>query len=192
MNDSKQFIRHELLNICTILSLVCEENDHFSGSKEKIQPLIEAAVVLIEHEEILLGEKPEYFPQKQCLREIIDILLVGLEDTIISHYIQLTVDIDPTVEVTVDRHYFETALRYILQKLFQKSSFVRISVKEPCKLIVQHDFSPKKELMPKNISQSLQKENLYNGELAYQIGLYLFGAEEKKVTFVQKFIEVEL
>jgi len=172
MSDVKNFLRHELLNILTILNLSIGKQKFTRQDKDKAQELIQLAGVLISNEDLFGGAKPDFFRQEILLQDTLETVILLSEDQIQQHNVDVVV---PHINVTLqfDRYYVSESLGHIIRKLLPLTSHIEFSFDEKRSVLTIHHDADWELLAQKDFSTCLTKKDLHSGEILYQLSLYI-------------------
>lgn len=181
MDKTKQFIRHELLNIFTIINHLLSEEKLTKIEREEALKMMKVATIMVAHEEILLGKNPKGFLQKVSLQDIIESQLLIAEEKLKRKKLQIKpLKGDPIIVLT-DRYYFSEALGYILNAIFSRSSHVTFAFDEKkCQLVIQHDVQ---KILPvrAELKKALHEKHRDSTQIMLHLALTLLKAGRIKV-----------
>lgn len=175
MDKTKQFIRHELLNIFTIIYHFLDEEKLTKSEREEALKMMKIATMLVAHEEIMLGENPSCFLQHVSLQDIVEGQLLISEDRLKGKKLKIhNLKEDPMV--LTDRYYFNEALGYILDPLFAKSTQIAFTFDaEKNALIIHHDRT--KILPPRpQLKKTLHEKHRDSTQIMLHLALILLKA----------------
>lgn len=169
--NKKDFLRHELLNLFTILSFYVE--DDYFNQKQAISELLKKATLLIKYEKIILGKKIDFFKKEVSLFEVFEILNSIYSAQTTSGKIKLKM---PSRDFfcQTDQSYLLEGLDFLLSRLIQTSTQIEVFFNQKEKKILIDFVGPSLELINEDIIDYLKTEQRNFSEIAFCFALNLF------------------
>ena len=185
---TKKFIRHELLNMLTVINISILDDELDEAKKEQIFDLIKLASLLIGYEDIFLGLKAKPFLQRIDLKEILEIILLSRKKKIADNNIKIILP-EHIFFIKADREYIKESLEQIIKKLFSLVSGIEFKFDDQAnQLIILCDKEIAPKINKKMLIKRFNKEDLRSNELGLQLALKIL--EMNKVKFNVKGKEI--
>jgi len=185
---TKKLIRHELLNILTVINISILDDELDEVKKEQIFDLIKLASLLINYEDIFLGLKAKPFPQRIDLKEILEIIILSHKKKIADNNIKIILP-KHIFFIKADREYIKESLEQIIKKLFSLVSGIEFKFDDQAnQLIILCDKEIAPKINKKILIKCLNKKDLISNELVLQLALKIL--EMNKVKFNVKGKEI--
>jgi len=139
MDDSKSFLRHEVLNIITQLHFLIDDIDEsFLEKKPLIKRLELLAFLGLEEQAILTGKK-EFYKEKIDLHELLMIISDMLESDMEASQVILNIQGAP-MTVEIDFECTKNSLNTLLKHLINQASEITVSLKPNTQqLTIEHN-----------------------------------------------------
>jgi len=178
MDKKKALIRHEILNIFTLLNFEVSGADLDGTVKSDIHRQIKILVLLINYEDVLLGKKRKLLKRELDLGEVLETVAMIFETDMRNRGIKLTL---PAKSMTLDADHksIQEGLELILMKLMDGATKIGF---DSGKKVVRISHNSKAEL--ENEKAELinylanRKDDL---DFAYQLALKLLKLNGAKV-----------
>jgi len=183
LKTTKSFIKHELLNIFTIINLFTSDGE--LGKKEilRISELIRLATILVSYENILSGESPKLFFEKVNIFSVIEILTSVYDEKIKENNIDIILPKD-SFNIIGDKHYIRSTFDQIIKKLLNHYSRISFNLDHKTNsLNISFSGDSAVQLSKKNLKDSLTKPDLESGELGFQLALKILDLHNMKYIF---------
>ena len=178
----KRLIRHELLNILTLINVLISSDELDEAKKEQILDLIKLASLLITYENVFLGKKPKFFIQKVNLKEILEIIVIIYKKKIADNNINVILP-KYNFFVKTDGSCIKETLEQIIKKLVNSVTGMEFKFDDQAKkLTILFKGGSVPKFNKKNLIQSLGKESLLNNEIALQLALEILDLNKIKFT----------
>ncbi len=182
MEKTKELIKHELLNILTLINVLIRSDNLDEAKKEQIFDLIQLASLFITRKNVFLGKKPKFFKQKINLRETLEIIVAIHEKKIANHNIKVILPKN-NFFVKTDKRYIEETLEQIIKKLMNSATSMEFKFNDQTKkLTILSRGGSMPKLNKQNLVQSLSRENLLNNEIPLQLALEILDLNKIKLT----------
>ncbi|MBI5414230.1 hypothetical protein HZA38_01820 [Candidatus Peregrinibacteria bacterium] len=192
MKKTKSILRHELLNIFTLLQIELEEMKFSPSQKSRIQNLLSRAIILASHEDIFLGISPKFKLQKVLLNEFLEEVLLFHRKEIRKKKISTSFPKE-NVMVSLDRYFVREALERILEKVFLDGTSIAFLYNQKTKsLSLRSSKNIAAGNFQKPILECLFEKNISNEECEYQIALSLLEMYSQKVRFQKNEMRISL
>ncbi len=168
MRITKSFLKHEIQNILMILACHLEEGK--IKNKKEILGLIKMISLFTEHEDLLLGKKPEFYFQNVFLSDLIEIMLNSNAEIIKRNKIRVEVgEIKPEIFLKIERDSALRALNQIFYRILNNSVFVKLNFETNEKRLTM-DYNEEINLFKeKELEQVLKEDKNNYREIALQI-----------------------
>jgi len=141
-------LRHEILNLLTIISLISQEKNKTPLAEEQLQFAIEKISLLVKYDDIFLGEIKS--STTVFLSNLVENLLQEYEETIKKNKIKIIVDY-PDNSFSVDQKSFFLFLDFLLKNFLVKTKELSLKItKDTFSVFLKHidtKFFIKKELI---------------------------------------------
>lgn len=175
MDKTKQFIRHELLNIFTIIYHFLDEKKLTKNEREEALKLMKIATLLVAHEETILGSKPACFLQHVSLQDILESQLIIAEEKLTRKKSKI-VRLKENPTLLTDRYHFNEAIGAILTPLLATSQQISFAFDEGKNaLIIHHDGG---EILPPRpqLKKTLHEKHRDGTQIMLHLALILLEA----------------
>jgi len=141
MNKGSTLIRHEILNIFTLLNFEVTDTDLPDITKERFLKNIKMLTLLVSYEDIFLGKKRKNFYNVVDLSEIIETIILIHHSEINRKQIKI---IDPgnKLMIKVDRTLIQEAIDQIFVKIIDTAKEIAISYKNGALKITHNASDP--------------------------------------------------
>jgi hypothetical protein len=169
MKNAEQIIKHELLNIFTVMGHVISSETNCPKAKKQLLELMTLSSLLVSHSEIISKKKPKFFYQKVFLNELLETSFYIAQENE-SGSKKLTI-FSEKVFIKIDRYYIGEALREILRRLLQLSQTIQAEFDDASRTLkLIHNG---KNILPKKVDllDILNSKNRENREIFFQLGL---------------------
>lgn len=171
MSTDKAKIRHEILNLLTVTSLLLENKTH----DEEAFFQLTKAILLLKHEPFFIEEPVEWLRKKISYAELLERLFILCKTEIMQRKTITVVPYAKDATLTLDSLYCIDALEHIFRYILQKSSTLVITVeREKSTILFKSDTSWELAIPPSNLLSLLQKENPYEKDFSFWLGLKVF------------------
>jgi hypothetical protein len=182
MKNAQQIIKHELLNIFTVMGHIISPETNCPKAKKQLLELITLSSLLVSHSEIFSNKKPKFFYQKVFLNELLETSFYIAQENE-SGGKKLTIFLEK-VFIKIDRYYIGEALREILRRLLQLSQTIQAQFDETTRTLKL--IHTGKNIIPKKVDllDILNSKNRENREIFFQLGLKIL--QLSKVTLKEK------
>lgn len=175
MRNIKSFIRHELINILTVINILVIDGRLNSAKKERITDLIKLANLFIYYEDIFLGKKVNFINEIVNLREVLEMIAMIYEEQIQKKNIKIVLP-KRDFFVKTDKQSIRESLEHIIKRLLVFVSKMQFQFDEKNKQLVIR-FKEQKvkalSLTKEPLIQCLNKNKLNENEIAFQFALEL-------------------
>ena len=168
MKKNKDILRHEMLNVLTVLHLLLEDEDLDAESQADALKKIELLSILIRYEKLFLEEEISLFLQKTSLRDSF-FELEALEE----YNISLPGEGDILLET--DRYHFLSGMQEVFDFFLSRSKESALLLQEKQRtLCLMHSLSLDEIPQKKPLLLMLKEKD--QGALSFQLGLHLLDA----------------
>src|SRR5690606_25588183 len=169
MKTAQQLIKHELLNIFTVMGHILATEQDSRKAKKQLCKLMTLSSLLVSHSEIFSNKEPKFFYQKVLLNELLETAFyISQENEVVKNELKIFPE---KVFLKLDRYYMGEALREILRRLFQASQPIDTHF-DLSSLTLKFRHNGKKILPSKiNLLHILNSKNRENHEIFFQLAL---------------------
>lgn len=188
MEKPKQTIKHELLNMFTIMEHLLSEKTVNENKRKKLLELLEISTLLIKHQEIFLKKKPHFFYQEISIHELCEAAFISAQQ---HEYTEGKIVLSgEKLSLSLDRFHLSEAFKQLFKKILKNSREIIIMFDpETCSLEIHHQ--GKMVLKRRNNTQFLDSKNR---EIGFQLGLEILKLckikiSEKKGSVILSFPE---
>lgn len=129
MDNGRSFIRHEILNIVTLVNFLIMDTDLSAEKKNELLEHLKMIGLLCAEQEFLLGKSKKFFDQKVPLHEIIEIIGHILEKHAKSKNVVLSLE-GTQMMVKGDGNAIKNGIEQILLNLMELSKNIQLCVNE--------------------------------------------------------------
>jgi len=190
--NKKDIIQHFLLNLFTILNIEVSELEIPKDKEKKLLFLLKIASIVIANEQIFLNKKPEFFIQEILLNEIIDINCAIYRDQFKKKKVKV-IPLKSEYKIKVDKHYFNEAIKYLIEKLLDDTSLLDFDYDEKKKIFyIKHDSKGIVNENPEPLSDTLHINKISKKDITFQLALAILKMHEAKVEIDEKEIKIKL
>ncbi len=182
MDDSKSFLRHEELNIITLLNFLIADSDLDADKRGDILKQLKMLALLIGQEKLFLGERRDFFIREFDLMDVLDMLPLLLEEEIRRTGLELELPVFAG-KVEADFDVLKNGLEQLILSLASGTKKIEISYDDAShRLLIQFDgeCSIKKEKGP--LIELLNK-GLDHAIINLQVNLHLMEMSGLKLSF---------
>ncbi|MBU0727825.1 hypothetical protein KKA95_04025 [Patescibacteria group bacterium] len=180
--EIKGFIRHELLNIFTIINIYTSNEKITKKEKERIFTLIRVAALLVTYRDVFLGKKLKFNFANVTISEIIELLYYIFEEEIIKNKIDFTVLIK-NCNVKADRNKLKECIELILRRIMCCTSEIIFECdKKDKSLIIKYKCKDDRKLEAGDLVKCLKNKQYENHEMGFQLALELLKMQGVKVS----------
>lgn len=189
MNKDKSFLRHEILNLITLINFHIAEANLKAGEKSEILEKLRMLTLLCANEDFILGNKKEFSRRESALAEILELTDAVLRDELKKSGFSLTL---PATNLIIkgDRQAVMKGLEQIIQKLLPLTKKIDVKVDEKKRKLSLH-YDSNKVLC---LSERSIIEILENGagpeEAFFEIYVGLMKMSGVKTNFKKGVVEV--
>jgi len=168
MDKDKALLRHEILNIFTLLNFEVAGTDLDEAKKAGILRHLKLLTLLIKHEDVFVGKQSELFKTEVDLGEILEIVVMIHQKEFERRDIKLTVP-GEAMMVEVDRKLLQETLEEILVKLMASATTIDMT-QENGTLKIAHNASERPEDKRVDLMECLTDKT---ADFSYQLALRL-------------------
>lgn len=166
MKKSAQAIKHDLLNMFTVISNLLKEK---RINRKKLLEITETSALLIKHQEIFMKKKPQFFYQKISLRELLETALATLDEN--ENQIKQIQLPSEKVVLRLDRFYISEAVKQLLKRILKYSQRLQIRYHSASRILQIDHASP----------QALLNSANKNHEVGLELGLAILRLSKIRV-----------
>lgn len=180
MKNAQQQIKHELLNIFTVMGHILSAETDYLKAKKQLLELTTLSSLLVSHADIFANKKPKFFYQKVFLNELLETsFTIAQENESVEKKFH---SFSEKIFLRLDRYYIGEALREILRRLLQLSPSIHAEFDAPTLTLTL--IHKGKKILPKNITllNILNSKNRENREIFFQLGLRILGFYKVRLT----------
>jgi len=189
MLRKRSILRHELLNIVTVLHFLLLEEG--SVDKEKSADLLRKMTMLIAHEKFFLGGKVDFFKQYLSIKDITD-TVVAVTNTRIKNKDFLISNECPDIDIFIDRYYMEEALKLLMEKIIEEGNLLKFSYDmQSNSLKINYEgveFEPDNK---QSLMACLNKKTIYNGDVGISLAFKMLKSMGLKIEAKTNLLEVK-
>ncbi len=127
MNNGRAFIKHEILNIVTLLNFLILDTSLSSEKKREILGHLKLLGVLTAEEEFLADKKKQFLYQKLELKDILEMVHLVIEHQTKKNKIHLKVETG-SLMIKGDRNVIKNGLENLLLSLMKRSKTIEIDI----------------------------------------------------------------
>lgn len=180
MRLQKNFLRHEILNMFTVLKGIVEQEDFSRQNIVLMNKYIEASTLLVEYENLLLGGDEEFFPRLFPLERALKNACMLASD--ISGLSSPLVSSGVSIKLLGDEHHFQRALGYILAKHMSFADKVHLSYHEEDGALHIQCVPP----FTGDIFRKKMEDSLIMDDVFFQTAIRILEAMRIKILFSQE------
>ena len=174
----KERLRHEIINIFTVINFLVGHSRLSAAKKERVVDLIKLASLLIAHENIFLGKTPKFFLEKVDVNDILNTLMIIYEERIVAKKIKISF-VKREFLIKADRNYVREALEQIFKKLLESATVLEFRFQDH-QLIIVHNAGKSFDLKKKKLNHTLNQKNLIANEISFQLALEILNLNKIK------------
>lgn len=180
MKDTKSVLRHEILNILTLISFSVSDSKLDQSKKSEIDDWIKLINLLIAHEDVIFDKKPKLFLRENNLNEILEIIMAIIKDKLTKIKITLP---ENDLHVKIDRNLIKECLEQIIKKLLESSTEIEcVLCDKKNQLIIIHNSKDKLNIKKKSFVKFLNKKDFMHSEIPFQFALNVLDIHKAKIT----------
>jgi len=189
MKNSKDILRHKLLNIITIVSIWFDEKNFKDVSRPT--SLLKLAGLIVAYEKAFLGERFDFFIQPCNIRDTIYIAICSNEDIIRKKKIDIA-NFKNDVIIDVDRYFFSESINQIFTTLLKISSKnIHFWFNEKNKNIeISFDGKINPNIVNKSLIESLDQKDIDIDEIGFLLALNILKQLGKEIEIEQHKISI--
>lgn len=178
MDKKQALIRHEILNLITIVNFAVSSSELQDKNKKEILERLTLITLLVKYRDVFLGKEKEIFKRPVDLNEILEAIAMIYEKQFKRNKVKLDIPRNETM-IKMDRKLVQEALGQILVELMGHAKKIAITYKNGT-LSIKYD-SPQKLTDKKiNLMKCLTDKEKYPN-FAYQLALHLLSLTGAKV-----------
>jgi len=189
MNNDKAFLRHEILNVITLVNFIIADSKLSDKEKAEILERLKLVTLLTSAGDVFLGKKKKFYKQKVELDDTLEIISLILEKRVKKAKISLKID-HTNLVLKTDRNVLKNGLEEILLNLMNISK--KIHVKSTGrKLTMKYSGQKQLKLSKGDILQYLRNRHGYS-EIFLQASIQLMKLNGIKTSLKKGLVEISL
>lgn len=182
-DKGKSAIRHEVLNLFTLLNFQVAGSTLEESAKEEMLDYLKKLILLINYQDVFLGEKHALLKRDIDLKEILEVVEMIYERKLKLKKVRMTLPTQSLI-IKVDRKFAQEGLELIIKKLMEQAKKIEISIDKKA-LKIQHDSSDILKDGKINLTE------LVSDDFSYPLAVRLLEATGAKLTCKKGLIKID-
>lgn len=189
MHKGRSFLRHEILNLLTILNFSILSTHLSEKKKQDLLNPLKLVGILNAEESFILEQKREFFNQEVKVGEVLEMIqyVITTQDKKLAKKLE----IDPIPwSIKCDANVLKQGLEHLLMALLEHSQKIHLVEDEKEKMLIINYIAQKTyQIDPTLLPEYLKGKNDYN-EIFCKISVELMKANGIKVNFKKNAVEI--
>lgn len=197
MPNSKDLLRHEIVNRYVILSMMLDNSDLSVGSKNEMRSHLDFLTLITKYESVFLGEKLASFAQKVPFSEVLELSFSVHSEIIQKKGIQVK-SLEGEKILIIDRHYLERGIFHIIGSILEHTNTISFDVSQKNTIVILHDIESEEIFKKTDLQDFITAKKPNITECLFQIGLRIledfsieisFAPQKTILTFPEEMME---
>lgn len=191
--EVKSIIRHELLNIFTIISIFTSNGKNLIKDRKEVLQLINASSLIIAYENIFLGKKMKAHKDIFSLQEVLELLSYVYKKDFNAKKIKFSLNINGEGIVKGDKRLFKESIELIIKRIIGCTSLLKIDyIGKKKQLIISYKCKKCAVLKRGDLVKSLLQKEYKTGGMGFQLALRLLDSQGIKTKITNNQVTLQL
>ena len=188
MEKKKALIRHEVLNLLTLINMIVGSSGISQRDKNELQKIVKVIGLIISREDVITGKEIRFLNEEFDINEILDLTIAINEELLRKRKVNLQLP-NTDLRVCADKTVVKDFIDQILVHLCHFVSSIEFTFDGMGKILVIHFEGDKSfELKKKTLLACLKEKSCIVDELPIRISMHLMSLNGIKVKFGKKSI----
>lgn len=190
MKNYKSLIRHEILNLLTVITIMIEEPDLNRIDRKQLRKIIQVIGILVSREEIFSGKKVKFFKEEFNLNDILSLALIIHEKCLNKKKVPITLPNEDFLAFE-DKTVIKEFLDELVSHLCPMAKSIRFAYEQPKrKLMIHYEATESLDFKEKTLLDCLKEKECLVKELPIRVAMHLMNLSGIRVQWGKKTISV--
>jgi len=190
MKNYKSLIRHEILNLLTVITIMMEEPDLNKLDRKHLRKIVQVIGILVSREDIFAGKKVKFFKEKFNLDDILSLAVIIHEKCLKKRkvsYVLPSKDFYIFEDKTIVKEFLDELITHLCP-VVTSMKFTYQEAKNT--FAIQYEASESVKFKKKSLLDCLIEKDCLVNELPIRVAIYLLSLNGVQIKWGEKKVSV--